>query len=246
MYFQKGEFQLFYSKVGKGLPIVALHGWGQDSSSFWNIVDELSENFTLYLLDLPSFGRSNLPKDNLKIKDYADLVASFIKSEKLKKPVLLGHSLGGRVGIKLAVLYPNLIYKLILEDSAGIKPKKTVKTQIYFVIAKLIKYLVPNIGMKNLIRYYFYKAIGSDYLDAGERRQTYLNIINEDLTPDLDKIEHDTLLIWGEKDNTVPLSDGKRMYQRIPNSRLEVIEGASHFPHLENPKLFNHYVKDFI
>lgn len=247
MYINLNNQNVFYQKVGKGGNLVLLHGWGHNSSDFWPLIDDLKDNFTLWLIDLPGFGRSDLPKSTFSISDYAEIIKLFIDKNQIKKPVLLGHSNGGRVSIKLTANYPNLIDKLILEDSAGLKPQTDFYLPIFFLGAKIFRYFIPNwFPFKSQIRYKFYKSIESqDYLKAGPMQKTLTKFLAEDLTANLKKIEAETLIIWGENDSAIPLSIGKRIYQLIPNSRLEVFENVGHFPHLEDKEKFVKFVKDF-
>lgn len=239
---------IYYQKVGRGKNILFLHGWKQDSSSFWNLIDSLKKDFSVWLIDLPGFGRSDNPVRPFTVSGYADLIAGFIAQQKIKDPIVLGHSVGGRIAIKLAANYPQLLNKLILEDAAGIRPKRDIPKTFIYPFAKIIHYLIPNwFNLKERLRYKFYKALESDYIDVGELKQTFTNVLNEDLAVDLPKIKTETLLIWGEKDPTLEasLANGKKMYRLIPNSRIEVIDDVGHFPHLQNPERFLYYVKDF-
>ena len=243
----KGK-NLYYQSVGQGKNLIIIHGWMQDSSSFWNIVPLLKNDFQIYMIDLPGFGRSDMHDEDLTVYDYSEIVADFIKTQKIKSPVILGHSLGGRVAIKLASNYPDLIDKLILEDAAGIKPKRDFLKTLIYPWAKVFHYLMPNtFGFKTKIQYKFYKNIEADYISAGKLKSTLANILAEDLTSDIKKIKNETFLIWGENDPTkeASLKNGKKIYRMIENSRIEVFDGVGHFPHLENPELFSYYVKDF-
>ncbi|MDO8429154.1 MAG: alpha/beta hydrolase [Candidatus Daviesbacteria bacterium] len=245
MYIAVNNQNVYFQKVGTGPDLIMLHGWGQDVSSFWGVLDGLKTDFTIWLIDLPGFGRSDLPQKPFTVSNYVSVINSFIEENKIKKPILLGHSLGGRIALKLAAHYPETIDKLILEDAAGIKPKQDSLKPIFYLLAKIFKVFPDIFKLKTRLRHYFYSSLESDYLTAGEMKETLTKILAEDLTPDLSKIKTETLILWGEKDRAVPLKDGKKMYQLIANSRLEVIDEIGHFPHLEKPNLFIHYVKDF-
>ena len=237
---------LYFQKIGKGKDLIMLPGWGHDVSSFWPVVDLLKDNLTLWLLDLPGFGRSDPPPQTWTLENYAEEIAKFIKDQKIKKPVLLGHSFGGSVVIKLTSKYPNLVSKLILEASSGIRPKPTLLNRAYSLIAKTLK-LFPNLlNFKERIRNWFYKMIGSDYLTTDLLKKTFQKVIRQDLSEEAKKIDRETLIIWGEDDKTLPLEQGEKLYQLIKNSRLEVLENCGHAPHIKNPYLFTNYVKDFI
>ncbi len=248
MYITINGQNIYYQKIGGGKPLIMLHGWGQDVSTFWQNAKGLEDKFTIFLIDLPGFGRSDLPKKTFTVTDYAEIVKKFIEKMALKKVNLLGHSLGGRIAIKLAMKNPKLLDKLILEDSAGIRPKKGFITSVSYVFSKFFNLFFPNIfNLKEKIKYGFYSSIGSDYLTTGKLKETFKNIIGEDLTHQLPKVQTDTLLLWGENDQTeeASLENGKKMYHLIPNSRIEIFEGVGHFPHLEMPERFTNFVKDF-
>ncbi len=252
MYTTIGKQQIYYQKVGKGRDLAMLHGWGQDVSSFWGVAELLKNDFTLWLIDLPGFGRSDLPQKPFTVSDYAEVIRQFILRNKIRDAVLLGHSLGGRIAIKLAASQKShpgdVISKLILEDAAGIKPKRDLIKFFIYPAAKIFRHLPNFLNLKNKLRHWFYKSLKADYINAGPLKETLTNILEEDLTPDLPRITTETLLIWGEKDPTqeASLSNGKKMYKLIPNARLEVIENVGHFPHLENPERFVYWIKEFI
>ena len=241
----KGQ-QIYYQVTGRGENLILLHGWKQDVSSFWPLVDLLKNDFKLWLIDLPGFGRSDNPKKPFSLINYSKIVAEFIKQNHIKKPIILGHSLGGNIAVKFAANYPNFFSKLILEDSSGLRPENNSRGLIYLIAAKIIKYLIPDtLNLKEKLRVKFYKSIGSDYLGAEDLKLTLQNILNSDISKDATKIKNETLIIWGENDQAVPLASGKTLYQLIPNSKFILIENVGHFPHLENPDLFTYYVKDF-
>jgi len=237
--------QVYFQKVGLGKDLVLLHGWGTDVSSFWPSIEVLKNHFTIWLIDLPGMGRSQPPKKSWTISDYARLVEEFILQQKIKKPILLGHSFGGRITIKLASLNPKILGKIILEDSAGLSRKKGIKNTLLKIFTKITKYLIPDIfNLRERVKIRIYQILKSDY-KRGALRETFLKTIQEDLSSDCQKISLDTLIIWGEEDQSTPLKDGKRMYQLIKNSKLAILEGVGHTPHIKDPERFSYYVKDF-
>ncbi len=248
MFTTVNDQEVYYQKIGKGQDLVMLHGWANDVSSFWQVAQDLKEDFTVWLVDLPGFGRSEMPKKPFTVSDYAETVKAFLEELKIKKPVILGHSHGGRTTIKLVSKYPEIAEKIILEDSAGIKPKRDGFKSIAYMGAKIFNVLFPEIwGIKKLVRHFFYKNIESDYLNAGQLKETLKLILDEDLTKEIKKIQTETLLLWGENDPTMEasLANGRKIYKMIPKSKFEMIEGAGHHPHLDNPKMFVYWVKDF-
>lgn len=238
---------IYFQKVGKGKNLILIHGWGADASTFWPVVDLLKDNLTLWLIDLPGFGRSELPKKQFSILDFAEIIAEFIKKNEIKKPTVLGHSYGGKIAIKLARTFPDLVDKLILEGSAGIRPEKNLLHFLIFPFVKIAHFLLPDIfHTRSKIRHKLYKKLESDYADAGKMKSIFLKTLKEDSISDLPKIQAEALLIWGEKDRAIPLRYGKKMYQLIKNSKLVIMEDTDHFPHLTWPERFAYYVKDFV
>ncbi|MBI2011578.1 alpha/beta hydrolase [Candidatus Daviesbacteria bacterium] len=246
MYLNLNGESVYYQKIGKGKDLILLHGWKQDVSTWYPVIDLLKEDFVLWLIDLPGFGRSDLSKKALTPRDYSEIIFNFLKKNNLKKVDLLGHSLGGAIAIKIATDHPEVVNRLILEAPSGIRETKSLKKKVFFVLSKIFNLVVPNLlNLKQTLRYKFYKSINSDYLGANELKGTLINILNEDISNELKKISIDTLIIAGEKDGEIPLSVFKKMYKQIPNSRLEIFEDVGHFPHLESKERFTNYVKDF-
>lgn len=247
MYSNLNGQNIYYQKTGTGKDLILLHGWGENVSTFWPAVELLKDKFTLWLIDLPGFGRSDLPLKALGSSDFAKVVAEFIKKNKIRNPAILGHSFGGKVAIKLVAENPNLINKLILVGASGLKPDLSFQELIIYPGAKFFHFLFPDIfNIKKIIRTKFYRKIESDYVNAGAMKDTLIKTLTEDLTGDLKKIKVETLLLWGDKDRAIPLKYGKRMYQLIRNSKLAVLEGRGHFLHANDPERFSYYVKDFV
>ncbi|MCJ7826080.1 alpha/beta hydrolase, partial [Patescibacteria group bacterium] len=193
------------------------------------------ENFTVYTLDLPGFGGSSVPKTPFTISDYSDVVSGFMEKMKIKKTILVGHSFGGRIAIKLAATKPQLIKKLVLIDSAGFASKKRQSMKF---LAKLVKPLFTPAWIQG-IRTRIYTKIGAeDYLATPALQKTFMNIIKEDLSDDISHIHVPTLLLWGENDMETPVLYGRRMHEKIHNSQLVVLPDAGHFSFLDKPGEF--------
>lgn len=249
MYIKINNQEVYYQKLGQGKDLIMLHGWKQDVSTFHNVAEELKKHFTLYLIDLPGFGRSETPKKPFTVTDYAEVIREFIKSKKLLEPNLLGHSLGGRISIKLAAKYPEIINKLVLEDAAGIQPKQDPIKYLIYPLAKIIKAIIPSFfNLREKLRKAVYNKLESDYINAGALKDTLTNILTEDQSNELPDIKNETLIIWGENDHLSETStaNARIMYKKIKNSRLVFLENSGHFPHIENPQMFLYFVRDFL
>jgi pimeloyl-ACP methyl ester carboxylesterase len=227
--------------------VVFLHGW-LVKASVWNpIIERLARlgQYRIYALDLPGFGKSQAVKDDFDLEAYCEVVRGFLQKLDLKNTVLVGHSFGGRIAIKLTAEHPELIKKLILVDSAGFTDKSFRKRVVVFLsrFAKPILYL----PLVKLLRPKFYKAIGSDYLTTStDLRPTFLKIVNEDLTEYLPRISAPTLIIWGEKDVDTPLEFAEKIKKGIANSELKILKDAEHVSYLDKPDEFVKLLTDFI
>lgn len=229
-----------YTMEGKGPAIVMLHGWGSNLTLFNGLIKHLSPHYTVYALDMPGFGKSEEPTEAWCIDDYVDFVIKFIKKMGITDTVLLGHSFGGKVIIKL-VNRPSLdfkVNKLILMGSAGIRPKKTFKQKfkirIYkigkaFLKCKPIHFLYPQ-AFENLQA----RSGSADYKAASPlMKQVFVKVVNEHLEEYLPNIKQSTLLVWGKNDTATPLSDGQYMEKAIPDAGLVALDNAGHYVFLD-------------
>lgn len=215
---------------GKSAPILILHGWGRSGNEWVGIAKDLSawSGRKAYVVDLPGFCGSSLPTV-LSMAEYSMLVAKFCEYMEIKKAVILGHSLGGRVGILLAALQPNLVEKLILVDPAGVKPR-SIKRVVLKNIAKLFGW-VPRMWRQKVVG----RVMDSDYHNSPALRGLYRIVVGEDLQKYLHIITCPTLVVWGENDPILPLSLTHVYRKKIRDVRIRVVWGAGHDPHLSHP-----------
>lgn len=216
--------------------ILFLHGWRSNGEIWSGIANKLkNNNFLMLAIDFPGFGESSFPKKDFTVQDYSEILMEFIKKLELNKVVLVGHSFGGRVAMKLAANNPELIEKLILVDSAGLVPKASNFKRIIAKVAK--PFFKPKFMQKP--REAIYRQIGAeDYIATPELKQTFLNVINEDLRPILLKIKSETLIIWGENDVETPIEMAEIIHQEIKNSQEIILSNAGHFSFLDQPDRF--------
>lgn len=258
--FARGDFVLLidicglkinYEEYGKGKEVILLHGWGANIDSFAPVSRFLSNNFRVIAIDLPGFGKSEMTDKALNIADYANFVSEFIKKMSIQKPILIGHSNGGRIIIYLTAKKLVAAHKIILIDSAGIKPKRKLKYYLKVYLFKTIKKFLqlPIFGKRSdeLIERARSKFGSTDYKNAsGVLRQTMVKLVNEDLRGLLPEIKASTLLIWGENDTATPVSDGKLMEKLIPDAGLVVLKNAGHFSYLDKQNEFNTIISSFL
>lgn len=233
--------------------IVILHGWGRGAKSF-SLVQELLErkNYSVHIFDLPGFGVVPPPPRPWSVSDYVDFVLKFVESQNLNKFYLFGHSFGGRIGIKLAASRSEKLAGLILCDAAGVTPRPKAKIAVFGFFSKIGNWIfsfpILSIFRETTRRFAYFLSGERDYyfLQNEVMRETFKKTINEDLTPYLEKIEVPTLSIWGKRDKMTPVSDAYIIKENIKSSRLEILEGVGHSPHIESPEALVDAVDKFI
>ncbi len=225
------------NNLNKNNVVIFLHGWGSEALHLKSIFENCA-NFIA--IDLPGFGKSDLPHGAWSIKDYSEFLNNLLQKLGIQNPILVGHSVGGNIATKYAV--HNKVKKLIIIAGAGIR-KKTFKIYFYRAIAKILKVLfyLPGLNLlRDKLRRRLYKAIGAeDYIEASKLKESFQRIIKEDLSEDMKKIKAETILIWGENDKDALLKNGQLMQKLVNNSKLFVIKDAGHFPFLDQPEEFN-------
>lgn len=221
------NLSLNYIQYGEGNDIVLLHGWGQNIEMMRPIGDNFQNRFRITILDFPGFGESEEPKEAWTIEDYELMLEEFLKKVNVKKPIVIGHSFGGRVAIRYSARNP--ISKLVLFGSPCIRIQEELSLGV-----KILKKLKTLPGLNDLGEY-MKKFIGSrDYKAASPiMRQTLVNVVNEDLSKFAREIEEPTLLIWGTNDTEAPLNEAKELEKIMLDAALITLPGT-HYAYLEN------------
>lgn len=241
-----------YKIAGQGPAILILHGWGGSSDSWVEVQRILAgKGYKVIAPDFSGFGKSITPPEPWGVKEYVGIILKFTEELGLDKFVLLGHSFGGRIAIRLTHEHPEKVEKLILCNSAGIKPKPGIKTTAVFILVRIgnailsPKYLVR---FKDSVRNIFYSFLRKkDYVKANEMMKKIIRkILNEDLSDDLVDIKNKTLIVWGERDKMVPVKYAYIFKEKISNSELEIMPKIGHSPHLEEPKKLSQIILKFL
>lgn len=244
------DWNINYEVLGKGTPVILLHGWLTSLETMRPIANSLAQNFEVYLIDVVGFGKSDMPEHPLSSDDFGDFLEELVKNLKIENPILIGHSNGGRIIINAVgrgLVNPR---KIVLIDSAGLKPKRSTKYYIkvgFFKTGKFILNLLPNTKAIKEFKEKLLNKVGSaDYkASAPVLKETMKKILNEDQSKMLPNIKCPTLLIWGTLDKDTPISDAKKMEQLIPDCGLVAYSGSSHFSYLENIDNCNRVLNEF-
>lgn len=216
-----------YIQYGEGKDILLLHGWGQNIQMMKYLGDYFCDRFRITILDFPGFGESDEPSNPWTLNDYVLLLEELVRELKIKKPIVMGHSFGGRVAIKYSADHP--IEKLVLFGSPCIRLQKKLP-----LMTRILKKLKTLPGLDQ-IGEYMKKYIGSrDYKAASPiMRQTLVEVVNEDLSSYAKKIEEPTLLIWGDHDDEAPVEEAKLLEGIMYDAALIVLPGT-HYAYIEN------------
>lgn len=223
-----------YVCKGEGDVILFLHGWGQNKEMMLPLIEELEHKYKCIILDLPGFGESSYSGEKT-IEEYVINLRTFLENNDLLPKCIVGHSFGGKLAALYYLKYRD-IDKLIIISSPLLKPKRTIKYYLKVCLYKLKKKLKLNINSSG----------SEDYKNCkNEMKSFFVNVVNTHLDKQVENILIPTLLIWGDKDDKVPLNKGKRLKQKIGNSSLYVQKGG-HFAYLENIQFTKLIIQQFL
>lgn len=248
-FFTYNGIRLHYEDCGEGHPILLLHGWGCNATTFNAIRPFLEARFRVLTVDFAGFGQSDEPSEVWGVEEYTRSIEALAQAEGVENPILIGHSFGGRVSIVYASR--NKVQKVMLVDAAGVKPKRSLnyyrKVYTFKLIKKLLPLFVGKARAEKIIEQRRAKAGSSDYSQASPKMRAILSkVVNEDLCHLMPKIAAPTLLFWGENDTATPLADAKKMEKLIPDAGLVTVAGAGHYAFLENAPLFLRVAESFL
>ena len=239
------DYNINYIDSGSGQAVLLLHGWGSNLKSFTSLINLLKTKYRVLALDYPGFGESDILKKSFTIDDYCDIVVEFLKNLEVKSVILVGHSYGGRIILKLnnRKNLPFAIEKNVLIDAAGLKDKRDLRIKLKVATFKSLKYIfnllpISKVQKDEMIKALRMKFGSSDYANAPKVLQdTLVKSVNEDLTWCLDNMK-ESLIIWGDKDTVTPLWMAKLMETKIRNSGIVLLNGG-HFSYLDDPVTFS-------
>lgn len=221
------------------VPVLMLHGWGANIELVAPLAKMLArQGHPVYALDLPGFGQTPEPPSVWTVFDYARFVVACMDALQLERVNLFGHSFGGRLSLILGADVPARLHKIVLADSAGVKPKASPVSQMRLKTYKAIRDGLKAIGLRGLserLRGWYNARYGSADFNAvqGVMRQTFINVIQEDLLPYAARVSRSALLVWGDKDEDTPLWQGQKLEATIPDAGLVVLQGAGHYSYLD-------------
>ena len=256
---------LHYQDTGpskNAIPILFLHGFGASLQTWDTWAQALSEDYRVISVDLPGFGLTGEDPSGIYTDQRSvEVLEAFLKELKIPKVVLVGNSMGGKFAWQFAARYPNQVAKLVLISpdgyaSPGIeygkKPDVPAIADLYrYFFSKTFlamnlepAYADPNTLNDALVNRYYDLMLAPGVRGAilARMQQTVL----QDPVPSLSSIQVPTLLIWGEKDAFIPISNSNDYLKVMPNAKRVSLPNIGHLPQEEQPSIGLQVLKEFL
>jgi len=255
-------FKMHYLLWGKmGKPIVALHSMMMDAHGLDTFSQSMAKDWRVLAIDLLGHGDSDKPTENVSLEEHTEVVRGVVNRLRFKPAVLVGHSIGGIIGIVYAAKHPDEVTKLVLVDIAPWDPSRprtrpTIPTPESFdsteAALAYLKQRFPRFtqeSYQNRLKYGLEQAPGGRLrLKASPKtidmlRQTNVDL---DLWPYAERIKAPTLLIKGVESPTVSPNSVEKMRKLLRNFRSVEVAGATHMVPQDKPEEFERIVREFL
>ena len=260
-----------YRDVGTGETLLLIHGMAGSSATWRAIIPELSKKYRVVAPDLLGHGASAKPRGDYSLGAFAAWLRDLLDELGISRATVIGQSLGGGVAMQFTYQHRDRCERLALISSGGLGPDLNWILRILSAPgAELVLPVVapqPVLNLGNKLGSWLTSAgikspraseMWSAYCSLSDRptRQAFLRTLRSvvdyrgQAVSALGKIHVSyglpTLLIWGEQDRIIPVAHGYAAHEAVPGSRLEVLAGVGHFPHVEAPTAVVDILDDFI
>lgn len=263
--------QMGYRMAGEGPALLLIHGIAGSSETWREVMPALAERYRVIAPDLIGHGQSAKPAGDYSLGAYASGMRDLLHVLGVTRATIVGQSFGGGVAMQLAYQHPECCERLVLVDSGGFG--REVSWLLRFLTLPGSEYLMPvlfpsmvrrrgNDALRVLqgwgIRMARFGEMWHSYASLTEsaNRQSVIRTIRSVIDPGgqvvnaMDRLylaqAIPTLIVWGEDDSIIPVSHAYAAHLALPGSRLEIIAGSGHFPHVEAPDEFLEVLTDFI
>lgn len=246
--------EIRYYTAGKGDPLVVIHGGGGDASTWLRNIEELASHYTVYAPDLPGYGGSQPLDGKYYIPELTNFLDGFSDNLGLERFHLVGHSLGGGVALNYALHSPHKIKKLVLVSSLCLGREIAFWVRLISIPTLLrllgavtlsvfrgIKWVVKKVLKQVEFVIPFSPAsvnIGGSVATFREQTMVLADRFTEVLPP--------TLVVWGARDNIVPVRHAYAAAKVIPDCQLKVFDKRGHDVHREDVTEFSNVVRGFL
>ncbi|CAN5590275.1 alpha/beta fold hydrolase [soil metagenome] len=248
-------------------PIVFVHGLSGSWQNWLENIPFFSRHRRVVALDLPGFGHSPMPPEEISIEYYGRVLNAFVEDLGLERPAIVGNSMGGFAAAEAVTVDPARYASLVLVSAAGIS-HATMRREPAEAIARMAAAAAPlalrvqdsamrrpklrEAAFKGLFRHpellrtellYETLANGAEppgFVDA------LVNLSGYDFLDRLEQVELPTLIVWGRDDRVVPPHDATGYAERLRNSRTAIFDECGHLPMLERPTRFNRLLESLL
>jgi pimeloyl-ACP methyl ester carboxylesterase len=261
-----------YRLAGSGPALLLLHGIGDSSESWAPLMPALAERYTVVAPDLLGHGASDKPRADYSVAAYANGMRDLLDVLGIDQVTVVGHSLGGGVAAQLAYQYPQRVDRLVLVGTGGVTRQVTPILRLAaapFAELALPMFKWPGSRLLGLLFLELNRRLDTDLgcdrdelvrvfdgLPDGPARFSFTRTLRSavdwrgQVVTMLDRSYLadglPTLLVWGDRDAVIPVDQGHLAHAAMPSSRLEIFEGAGHFPHHVDPERFVALLDEFI
>ncbi|MES1218225.1 MAG: alpha/beta hydrolase [Bacteroidota bacterium] len=257
-YFSYQNKNIYYRIMGKGKPVILIHGFGEDGEVWNNQVEFLKEKFLLIIPDLPGSGKSEMI-DDMSMEGMAEVIHSIIQEEKIETCCTIGHSMGGYILLAFLEKYPKYLnaFGLLHSTSYADSEEKKINRRkgIDFInehgAFEFLQTSTPNLfsaKTKNERPKMVEEFISSLRNFSAAALVSYYNamILRPDRTIFLKKSTVPVLFILGEEDVAVPLQDGLEQCHLPEKSYIHILSQSGHMGMLEEAEKCNRAIEDFL
>ncbi len=255
---------MVYRTAGAGPPVVLIHGMVNSSRHWERVAARLAPDFQVIAPDLIGHGDTAGPRGDYSLGAHAARIRDLLAILGIDHATMVGHSYGGGVAMQYFWQFPQRVDRLVLVSSGGLGPE--VSPLLRSAALPGMAALLAMFANRPLVEGLY--STGKPQLQAISRalrplsgpgaRQAFLETLRSvidmrgqrvaanDKLYLLDSVPTPTLIVWGERDNTIPLEHGRAAHEVVSNSRFETLPGAAHFPHIEDPEALARVLRDFL
>lgn len=248
-----------YDDVGNGIPLLMIHGFPLDRTLWRTQIEGLQSVARVIAPDLRGFGRSDDAPETMTMDNYAADLKTLLDSLNLQRIVLCGLSMGGYIALAFLAKYPGSVRGLILANTRAVPDSDQAREGRYAMVKQafdegvrsIAEALLPKILTEATIAKRTSLTTFIRSMMAGQRAEGVAAALRgmaerPDRTPMLGAINIPTLIITGEADSIIPVSESQAMNEAIPGSKLVIIPETAHLSNVEAPEAFNAAVRDFL
>lgn len=253
---------IHYIKQGKGKPLILVHGFAGSTYTWRHLVPLLTDDYTVYALDVLGFGLSDKPPDgNYDMKSQGDILIGFMDAIRLPSATLVGHSMGGVIIACAELVTPSRVDKMVMvEPGFYIKTVPPFLKYVFFPLDRIMARQFYSKSMRKrffLASFYDQSKVTEEVIDAymiPTRTPNALDALAHMMSsvgPQTyegisEKIKTPTLIVWGERGTGVLSDVAKRLLSEIQRSKLVTINECGHYVQEEKPNELAKAIKDFL